>query len=196
MIKKPFILASASPRRRDILNQSGIKFEVKVSNVDEDIEADGPADLVTKLSLLKARAVFDETEGPVIVLGSDTVVSFNDEIFGKPADDEDAFRMLKEMSGDVNIVYSGVAILSREADGTEKIENFPVATKVFFRDMTDEQTSAYIATGEPSDKAGAYAIQGLFAPYIKGIEGDYYNIVGLPICAVVEALERMGESVL
>lgn len=192
---KPLILASASARRRDILEQCGIAFSIEVSDIDENIEAKDPADLVTKLSLLKARAVADHTKGEAIVLGSDTVVSFDGRIYGKPVDDEDAFNMLKKFSGGINTVYSGVALIVKENDGTERIENFSVATKVYFRRLTDEQIRAYVATGEPKDKAGAYAIQGRFAPFIEKVEGDYYNIVGLPICAVAEALERLGEPV-
>ncbi|MBO7401444.1 MAG: septum formation protein Maf [Lachnospiraceae bacterium] len=193
---KKIVLASASARRRDILEQCGISFEVKVSDVDENIESSGPDDLVTKLSYLKAKDVFDKTEGPVIVIGSDTVVSFDGKIYGKPKDAEDAVNMLKTFSGGINTVYSGVAVIVRDEDGTTCFENFSVATKVFFRDITEKQIRAYVATGEPMDKAGAYAIQGRFAPYIEKVEGDYYNIVGLPICAVVEALERLGENVL
>ena len=193
---KPLILASASARRRDILEQCGIAFKVQVSDVDENIEADGPADLVTKLAMLKARDIAGKTTGECIVLGSDTVVSYDGKIYGKPKDDEDAVNMLKTFSGGINTVYSGVAVIVREKDGSERSENFAVATKVYFRKLSEEQIRAYVATGEPKDKAGAYAIQGRFAPYIEKVEGDYYNIVGLPVCAVTEALERLGEKIL
>ncbi len=193
---KKIILASASARRRDILEQCGIEFEVRVSEVDENIGSAGPDDLVTKLSYLKAKDVFDKTNGPVIVIGSDTVVSFDGQIYGKPKDEEDAVKMLQKFSGGINTVYSGVAVMVRDEDGSVKQENFCVATKVYFRTLTEQQIRNYVATGEPMDKAGAYAIQGRFAPYIKKVEGDYYNIVGLPICAVIEALERLGEYVL
>lgn len=196
------ILASASPRRRELLKQIGIEFETKVSNVEEAAEATQPAALVEELARQKAEAVLSETESceeAVLVIGADTVVALDDKVLGKPADKEEAVKMLKLLSGREHQVYTGVTLLYRpeRAAGADaaRSENdtgadaaqsgvlrrtFHEMTKVYFYPMSQEEIETYVATGDPMDKAGAYGIQGLFARFVRGIEGDYNNVVGLP----------------
>ena len=177
-----WILASASPRRRELLTQVGLTFEVMVSDADENIEESlSPDELVKRLSLIKAAAVKEElsakgADGDSAVIGADTVVFHNGEILGKPKDEEDAFRMLKSLSGDTHSVYTGVTILL----GDETI-TFANETKVVFDTISDEEIKRYIASKEPMDKAGAYGIQGLGGAFVTSIEGEYANVVGFPI---------------
>ena len=182
------ILASASPRRRELLEQIGLEFEIKVSNVEEKSAAATPWQLVEELSVQKAGAVLESLEPSaetVLVIGADTVVSVGNSILGKPRDEKEASDMLSRLSGGTHQVYTGVTLLYRpvfsrsDADVCQK--TFHEASKVHFYPMTEEEISCYVATGEPLDKAGAYGIQGLFARYVKGIEGDYSNVVGLPV---------------
>lgn len=193
---KPIILASASPRRRDILAQVGAKFTVMASEMDENITAPSPAEFVKSLSLGKASEIAGKTTGEAIIMGADTVVVFDDQILGKPKDKADAFKMLRSISGRKHSVFTGVTVLVREADATIKSKTFAVETEVNIAELSDEEIEAYIATGEPMDKAGAYAIQGIFAPYVESINGDYYNIVGFPIAAIVKACKELGENIL
>ena len=177
-----WILASASPRRRELLTQVGLVFEVMVSDADENIEESlSPDELVKRLSLIKATAVKEElsakgADGDSAVIGADTVVFHKGEILGKPKDEEDAFRMLKSLSGDTHSVYTGVTILL----GDETI-TFANETKVVFDTVSDEEIKRYIASKEPMDKAGAYGIQGLGGAFVTSIEGEYANVVGFPI---------------
>ena len=177
-----WILASASPRRRELLTQVGLTFEVMVSDADENIEESlSPDELVKRLSLIKATAVKEElsakgADGDSAVIGADTVVFHKGEILGKPKDEEDAFRMLKSLSGDTHSVYTGVTILL----GDETI-TFANETKVVFDTVSDEEIKRYIASKEPMDKAGAYGIQGLGGAFVTSIEGEYANVVGFPI---------------
>ncbi len=177
-----WILASASPRRRELLTQVGLTFEVMVSDADENIEESlSPDELVKRLSLIKAAAVKEElsakgADGDSAVIGADTVVFHKGEILGKPKDEEDAFRMLKSLSGDTHSVYTGVTILL----GDETI-TFANETKVVFDTISDEEIKRYIASKEPMDKAGAYGIQGQGGAFVTSIEGEYANVVGFPI---------------
>ena len=177
-----WILASASPRRRELLTQVGLEFEVMVSDADENIEESlSPDELVKRLSLIKATAVKEElsvkgSDGDPAVIGADTVVFHNGETLGKPKDEEDAFRMLKSLSGDTHSVYTGVTILF----GDETV-TFANETKVVFDTISDEEIKRYIASKEPMDKAGAYGIQGLGGAFVTSIEGEYANVVGFPI---------------
>ena len=177
-----WILASASPRRRELLTQVGLEFEVMVSDADENIEESlSPDELVKRLSMIKAAAVKEElsakgADGNSAVIGADTVVFHKGEILGKPKDEEDAFRMLKSLSGDTHSVYTGVTILL----GDETI-TFANETKVVFDTISDEEIKRYIASKEPMDKAGAYGIQGLGGAFVTSIEGEYANVVGFPI---------------
>ncbi len=177
-----WILASASPRRRELLTQVGLVFEVMVSDADENIEESlSPDELVKRLSLIKATAVKEElsakgADGDSAVIGADTVVFHKGEILGKPKDEEDAFRMLKSLCGDTHSVYTGVTVLL----GDETI-TFANETKVVFDTISDEEIKRYIASKEPMDKAGAYGIQGLGGAFVTSIEGEYANVVGFPI---------------
>ena len=173
---KHLILASGSPRRRELMSQVGLDFTVVTSDADENIKEMEPEDYVRELSSIKAQSVLEQyadKEDSVIVIGADTIVYHKGEILTKPKDEEDAFRILKSLEGQIHQVYTGVTICS-----THKNVSFYEKTGVWVYDMT-----------EPMDKAGAYGIQGKFAAYIKGIEGDYNNVVGLPVARLVHELK-------
>ncbi len=187
------ILASASPRRRELLTQIGIAFEVQVSDVEERITATVPCEVVQELSRQKAGAVMDmcmERFGTVVI-GADTIVACGGEILGKPRDEEDAARMLRLLSGRSHEVYTGVTFVYDEG---RKNFSFYECTKVHFAPMTEAEIADYVATGDPMDKAGAYGIQGFCARYITGIEGDYNNVVGLPAGRVYQELKRLLQT--
>lgn len=201
-MNKKVILASGSPRRKEILQQVGIDFEVLISDVEERTDAVVPEDVVKDLSKQKAGAARDlyqknicrknPVQGKIIFLAADTVVACDGDILGKPGDEAEAFAMLDRLQGNAHKVYTGVTLLAWEAEtGREEYVTFAESTRVAVRHMTPGQMKDYIATGEPMDKAGAYGIQGAFAAYITGIEGDYYNVVGLPAARVCEELERL-----
>lgn len=185
MINEPIILASGSPRRREILTQVGISFLVKPSNADETIN-DGlePSNVVKELAYRKAVDIANQEDGDCIVIGSDTVVAYDDEILGKPADEADAFRMLSQIQGKTHHVYTGVSIIHIQ-NGVHNVDTFYEDTQVVVCPMSETEIWDYIHTGEPMDKAGAYGIQGAFAAYIQRIHGDYYNVVGLPISKIL-----------
>ncbi len=187
-MKKKIVLASQSPRRKDIISMVIPEFDIIVDNSDEIVE-DGlsPEETVKCLAMQKAMNVSDKVEDNALVIGADTVVGIDGEIFGKPADEEDAKRMLKRLSGRESIVCTGFAVIDTESG---KAVCDSVTTYVSFRDMTDEEIDAYIKTKEPMDKAGAYAVQGIGGLFITGIKGDYFNVVGLPLCALSEVLSR------
>lgn len=189
----PLVLASASPRRRDLLHSVGIRFAVVPSNVPEDeIPGETPEEHVIRLSLEKARDVAMQSEvSGRWFLGSDTIVLRDEDILGKPGSPEEAFAMLQSLSGRSHQVVSGYALFDRET-GIE--EAGAVTTTVNFKELNGEEINGYIATGEPFDKAGAYAIQGVGAFMVKNIQGSYTNVVGLPLCEVVELLERAGAA--
>lgn len=180
------ILASGSPRRKEILEQVGISFEVMKSDVEEVITKTDPAEIVMELSRQKAEDVFGKLDDPAIVLGADTVVAYDGKILGKPEDEEDAKAMLRMLSGKKHSVFTGVTLVSKKG-----IESFYEETLVEFYPMNEEEIEAYVLSGEPMDKAGAYGIQGKAAAFIKGIQGDYYNVVGLPIAKVIINLQKM-----
>lgn len=194
-MNKKIILASASPRRRELLAQIGLEFEVKVSNKEEVYTSTKPQKIVEELALMKAENVASDLQGEgvelknTIVIGADTIVVRNEEILGKPKDEEHAYEILLSLQGRAHEVYTGVAILSYNT-GEKEIINHAVETKVHVHEMSEEEIRAYIATGDPMDKAGAYGIQGSFAAYIDGIEGDYYNVVGLPVSYVYQQLKK------
>ncbi|WP_300714724.1 Maf family protein [uncultured Acetatifactor sp.] len=183
------VLASASPRRRELLEQIGLPFEVRVSDVEEKAAVLDPGQLVEELSRQKAEAVLaalEEAAEDTIVIGADTVVAMEGHILGKPADSEDAAGMLEGLSGKSHEVYTGVTLLYRpaagESGGSEICrKTFYERTKVSFYSLTKKEISDYVSSGECLDKAGAYGIQGVFARYVRGIEGDYNNVVGLPV---------------
>lgn len=205
------ILGSASPRRRELLAQIGVEFEVRVSDKEEIYHSEIPEEIVKELALMKAENVMadmtveqvlkkpatektEETEDrqtflkSTVIIGADTVVVLDDKILGKPKDEEDAFRMIQSLQGRGHEVYTGVAVIEFDSEGKRSTVNHAVGTKVYVNAMTEEEIHAYIATGEPMDKAGAYGIQGRFAPFIDRIEGDYYNVVGLPVSYVYQVL--------
>ena len=177
-------LASASPRRREILNLAGIKHSVIIPEVSEefDVAPDTPAQTVEILSERKAKATLEllkDEKDDFLVIAADAVVALGDNIFGKPRDTEDAFNTVRSLSGERHEVYTGVTVASRS-----KTVSFVEQSSVYFRDLSDEEIEKYIKTGEPMDKAGAYGIQGKGCVFVKRIEGDYFNIVGLPIYRV------------
>ena len=182
---KQLILASGSPRRKELLALVTPDFTVKVSDVDESaITAPTPAGLAQALARAKCLAVA-ETEPEALVLGSDPVVELEGEVFGKPKNRQDAQRMLQALSGKRHYVHTGVCM----AQG-DHIENFVVSSAVDFFPIEEADLQGYIDTKEPYDKAGGYAIQGHAAVWCKGIEGCYYNIMGLPVSQVAQALKK------
>ena len=187
------ILASASDRRKDILSQVGISYEVMPSSIDEDaIQADTPAALVEALSAAKAEDSAERLTKNFVIIGADTVVVKDNSILGKPSDEAEAAKMLQMLQGNRHEVYTGVTLISVSPEGKGLIDTFHVRTIVDMIPMTAAQIDAYIKTGEPMDKAGAYGIQGRGAAYIQDIAGDYYNVVGLPISTVLARLANMG----
>jgi septum formation protein len=187
------VLASASPRRKELLTQAGYEFKVMPANILEERHPnEDPATFVTRLAQEKAQSVHDQLvsgspEKSHIVLGADTIVVTPEEVLGKPQGKEDAARMLRQLSGRIHQVITGVCLISKE-----KTEIAAETTSVTMRETSNEEIAAYIATGEPMDKAGAYAIQGYAARWIPRIQGCYFNVVGLPIARVAEMLERAG----
>lgn len=182
-----FILASASPRRKEILSNAGFDFEVIVSDADENISEDlTPEKTVEELAKRKALSVW-ESNKDAVVFGCDTVVAVDGKILGKPADDEDAFNMLRMLSGKVHTVSTGVCICS-----AEKLSVFSNTTRVEFYTLSDETIKSYIATGECRDKAGAYGIQGYGSVLVKEIKGDYFSVMGLPVSQASRVLAEFG----
>ena len=183
------ILASASPRRKELLQQIGLEFTVIPSHAEEIITKTEPGEVVEELSFQKAKEIADLQTGECIVIGSDTIVAKGEKIMGKPKDEEDAFCMLSEISGDSHQVYTGVTLI--RTGKNEKCVTFAEKTEVFLYPISEKEMKDYIASGDPLDKAGAYGIQGDFAIHVKGIEGDYYNVVGLPIGKVYQELKQL-----
>ncbi len=184
------ILASASPRRVELLSSAGIEFEVAPGDVDESLmPGETPEDHVVRLGRAKAENVAQKGGAGRFYIGADTVVVCEGEIMGKPKDSADAERMLNKLSGISHEVITGFAVYDKERGG---VIADTVRTRVYFKHLREEEIRAYIATGCPFDKAGAYAIQGGAAHMVQRIEGSYSNVVGLPLCEVVETLRRMG----
>ena len=186
---KKIILASGSPRRSELLTLVGIPFEVCVSKTSETTSRTKPEEVVKELSYAKAKAVYNDGHEDDVVIGADTVVYLDETILGKPADKKQCKAMLKLLSGRSHKVYTGVTVLWREPSGGMHVLSFCQETKVRIFPLTDEEIEEYIATGEPLDKAGAYGIQGIFAKHIESIEGDYYNVVGLPVARLYRELK-------
>ena len=184
---RSIVLASGSPRRRELLGQMGITaFEVLPARGEETAPAGlTPAELVRYLAMQKAREVAAQRPD-ALVIGADTVVVLDGKVLGKPKDEADARTMLSALSGRRHEVYTGLAVV---CDGREY--GHAECTEVAFRDLTEVEIAAYVATGEPMDKAGAYGIQGRACVFIRGIRGDYYNVVGLPVCALHELLSQV-----
>ena len=185
------ILASASPRRLDLLRQVGIEPEIEPSHVEEVITSTVPDQVVMELSRQKAEDIAALHAGEdAIVIGADTVVAYDGKILGKPADEADAKAMLASLSGRTHQVYTGVALFSLKEGIIEKKTTFHECTDVTMVSMTEKEIADYVASGDPMDKAGAYGIQGMAAIFISEIKGDYYNVVGLPISRVYHEIEQ------
>ena len=175
-----YILASGSERRQELLHRIIEEFDTIVSDFDESqiLFQNDVAEFVKNLARGKALSVKENLEEPAIIIAGDTVVVFEDEILGKPKNEEDAFNMLKKLSGKTHRVYSGVVVINTE---NNKIEEEALYTEVKFSELKDEEIVAYIKTKEPMDKAGAYGIQGYGGVFVEKINGCYYNVVGLPL---------------
>ena len=182
---KHIILASASPRRKEILELADLKFDVMPSDAQEITTKTAPNEVVMELASLKAKDIYKKSEKQSMIVGADTVVAYQGQILGKPTDEADAKRMLTMLSGQTHEVYTGVCVIE---DG--KTKTFYEETKATFYEISDEQIDHYIKTGEPMDKAGSYGIQGKAAVFIKGIEGDYYNVVGFPIARFLQEITK------
>jgi nucleoside triphosphate pyrophosphatase len=183
------ILASASPRRAELLRSAGIPFSVDVANIAEEVmPGESPVYHAERLAREKAEVVAKRNPGR-IVLGADTIVVVDDHILGKPSDAQDAARMLRLLSGRAHEVITGVCIAFLET-GNRKLETFSERTSVLFSSLSSREIEDYIATQEPMDKAGAYAIQGIASRWISRIEGDYANVVGLPVALVWRMLQK------
>lgn len=185
------ILASGSPRRKELMELSGLPFTVRVSDADETVDlALPPYFIVEQLSLLKASSVASlvKAEGKeAVVIGSDTVVVFDGKILGKPNDTEDAKRTLRMLSDNWHSVLTGVTVMNTK---NAKSETFYVETKVHFVALSEEMIDAYVKTKEPMDKAGSYGIQGKGGLFVDRIDGDYFNVVGLPMCKLLSVLRE------
>jgi septum formation protein len=188
---KRIILASSSPRRKALLEKAGLKFEVEPADYFENLNSGlEPNEMVKKLSLEKARNVANNNPG-AIVIAADTIGVLGDEIIGKPRDEDDARKMLSKLSGKSHLVITGFTIIN---GATGKSITRSIETKVYFRSLTNREIENYVKTGEPLDKAGAYGIQGLGAALVDHIDGDYDNVVGLPLTALIECLKEFDIS--
>lgn len=183
------ILASASPRRKELLEKIGLPFTVQPAMGEERITQKSPAAVVMELSRQKAEEIAAAQTGDCIIIGADTVVAKGEKIMGKPKDAADAKQMLRSIADDCHQVYTGVTLIRTGAH--PQSVTFQEKTDVCLYPISDAELDAYIASGDPMDKAGAYGIQGDFAIYVKRIAGDYYNVVGLPIGRVYQELKRM-----
>ena len=188
---KKIILASASPRRKQLMTQAGFAFEVCVSDKEEKRGQWSPEETVKKLSEQKALDVASQYEEDCIVIGADTVVACDHQILGKPVDEADALRMLRMLQGRTHQVYTGVTIVDG-VHGNRRVTTFAEKTDVTMYPVSDEEIMDYIKTRDPMDKAGAYGIQGHAAVFIKAIQGDYNNVVGLPVSRLYHELGKLG----
>lgn len=186
------ILASSSPQRAKVLRDAGFAFDVVATHVDESrLTDESPRDYVRRVALSKARAAMKCVSGPVVIAACDTVIVVDGLILGKPASAADARETLRRLSGKTHDVLSGLAVI-RFPGGTERIVE--ETTHVTFAPLSNEEIEDYIATGEPFDKAGAYAIQGRAGKFVKRVEGDYFNVVGLPLPRLYTILRELGRS--
>lgn len=187
---KKIILASASPRRKELLAMAGYEFDVECAVGEEDAIEDTPDQLVETLSYNKAMEVAAHHDNGIII-GADTVVAIGDMVLGKPEDKEEAYGMIASLSDTHHSVFTGVTVIEVTDGEITGMSTFSKETKVYVRKLTPQQIEEYVSTSEPYDKAGSYAIQGIFSKYIEKIEGDYANVVGLPVCALCEVLEQL-----
>ncbi|MBE6696579.1 MAG: septum formation protein Maf [Ruminococcaceae bacterium] len=190
------ILASKSPRRKEILSSLGIKFDIIVSEADESSSSHDPAELVSILSERKGMAVAEKLKSTAnedtLIISSDTVVALDGAIFGKPSDTEEAESMIRELSGKAHSVFSGISLILISKDKTVKSATDFEKTVVTFKKMTDKDISLYLSLENVLDKAGAYAIQGAASLWIDGIKGNYFNVVGLPVNKIAPLAEKLG----
>ena len=193
MKDRTIILASASPRRRELMEMLGIRNLVVRPAKGEETPPDGadPATVVCALASAKAREVAEGAGKDDLVIAADTIVWLDGKLLGKPHSEEEAFSMLKSLSGRCHEVFTGICILDGESEDCE-VER----TLVHFRNLTDEEIRGYIRDGEPMDKAGAYGAQGKGALFVRSIEGDFFNVMGLPVCRLGEMLARKGVNIL
>ncbi len=190
---KSIILASKSPRRKELLGKIGISFDTDPSDYQEEKDLDlNPREFAKYLSLQKAKNVAIRHKDSIII-AADTFVVFEEKILGKPSSEEEARIMLSKMSGKSHSVITGFTIIDTE---TNKVASKSVETKIYFKNLSPEEINSYVASKEPMDKAGSYAIQGLGGILIEKIEGDYCNVVGLPLTALIEELKNFGIKVL
>lgn len=179
------ILASKSPRRKQLMEELKLPFEIVVADIDETIDESNPLTKeIENLSYRKALAVFKENEN-ALVIGSDTIVVINNKVLGKPKDEKDAHQMLKVLQGNKHQVITGVTLLYKD-----ERESFSVVTDVYFNEMSDLEIDDYIKTKEPMDKAGSYGIQGQGCKFIKKIDGDFYAVMGFPIAEVYKRIQK------
>lgn len=188
---RKIILASASPRRKELLEKAGISFKIIPSKEDEKITAVLPEDIVKELSFQKAQSVAEEKEEGMVIIGADTIVAYEGCILGKPSDEEDAVRTLWKLQGNTHQVYTGVTALICE-HGNWKRHTFAERTDVTFYPVSEKEIRDYVKSKEPMDKAGSYGIQGTFGIYVKGICGDYSNVVGLPVARLLYEMKQQG----
>ena len=188
------ILASGSPRRKEILKQAGLKFKVIPSKKEEITSFTEPEKIVEELAFIKADDIKTQAPENSIIIGADTIVCNQGAILGKPKNKPEAIQMLLNLQGHEHSVYTGVCIILKQGNQI-KVRKFAELTRVKVASLSKEKIEEYCSTGEPMDKAGAYAIQGLFAKYIEGIVGDYYNVVGFPIARFWKEMEELGVSI-
>lgn len=187
------VLASASPRRLELLRQIGVEPEVVVSHVEEVVTSKVPEQVVMELSRQKAEDVAESQKAGTLVIGSDTVVSVDGKILGKPKTHAEAEEMIRSIAGRTHQVYTGVCMVLKAENGAEDtVLNFYDETEVEVYPMSDEEIKSYAESEEPMDKAGSYAVQGVFGRYIKGLKGSYANVMGLPISMVYQEMKKIG----
>ena len=193
MEKSKIILASGSPRRKELLLQIGIVPEIIVSHVEEKITSDVPAEVVMSLAEQKAVDVAKEMPEGIVILGSDTVVAADGKILGKPKSHEEAYEMIRRLAGRSHQVYTGVCLVKKGPEGeADTVVSFYDETDVNVSPMTEKEIREYADSEEPMDKAGSYAVQGFFARYIDGLKGSYANVMGLPVHLVYQKLKKLG----
>lgn len=208
-LKMRVILASASPRRKELLGNIYSEFEVIPSTVEENIEFTNVEDYVKELAYIKAMDVFEmikssananaSEENELLVIGADTIVYNDGKVLGKPKDEEDAKKMIRSLAGKKHQVYTGVCLISNVDAGVDSasrigdllIQKFYSKTDVYVDDITDREIADYVSTGDPLDKAGSYGIQGVFSKHIRKIDGDYFNVVGLPVNEIYRHLDGL-----
>lgn len=189
------ILASASPRRKALLEKAGVVFRVNAAGGEEKIASENPEEAVRELSEAKAQNAAEQMEAQLeqdtLIIGADTLVAYNGQILGKPADEKEAAKTLAMLQGNTHQVYTGVTLLRKQGNSWEKY-TFAECTDVTFYPVSEKEIWEYVSTGDPMDKAGSYGIQGPFGIYVRGIRGDYNNVVGLPVARLFYEAKKHG----